>query len=148
MKNSGGAPFLYLCYWRWVLWPVVGTTQQLLGIICRSWHGVEAIPGDGLRKDVEGRWSLRISWYGNIADIEVGVLKGMIPVTLEFICWIRQSLRREYLWPVVWGAFGKLGHGNRLAQSTPKVVVALQGATELMAALKSNSTLVNCRWYS
>ena len=25
------------------------------------------------------------------------------------------------------GAFGKLGHGNRLAQSTPKVVVALQG---------------------
>lgn len=27
-----------------------------------------------------------------------------------------------------WGAFGKLGHGNRLAQSTPKVVVALQGA--------------------
>ena len=85
MKNSGGAPFLYLCYRRWVLWPVVGTTQQLLGIICRSWHGVEAIPGDGLRKDVEGRWSLRISWYGNIAEIEVGVSKVMIPVTLEFI---------------------------------------------------------------
>lgn len=33
----------------------------------------------------------------------------------------------KFLSPLCAGAFGKLGHGNRLAQSTPKVVVALQG---------------------
>eukprot|EP00438_Fugacium_kawagutii_P015615 Skav212786 [mRNA] locus=scaffold159:364878:367318:- [translate_table: standard] len=32
-------------------------------------------------------------------------------------------------------AFGKLGHGNRLAQSTPKVVVALQGKRVIQVAL-------------
>lgn len=33
------------------------------------------------------------------------------------------------------GAFGKLGHGNRLAQTTPKVVIALQGKRVVQVAL-------------
>lgn len=33
------------------------------------------------------------------------------------------------------GAFGKLGHGNRLAQNTPKVVVALQGKRVIQVSL-------------
>eukprot|EP00931_Biecheleriopsis_adriatica_P018476 TRINITY_DN12943_c0_g1_i1.p1 TRINITY_DN12943_c0_g1~~TRINITY_DN12943_c0_g1_i1.p1 ORF type:complete len:719 (-),score=181.78 TRINITY_DN12943_c0_g1_i1:57-2213(-) len=33
------------------------------------------------------------------------------------------------------GAFGKLGHGNRLAQTTPKMVVALQGKRMIQVSL-------------
>ncbi len=76
-------------------------------------------------------------------DVEVGVLKRMITVAPELYT-LNTHIAAKRI--VVSGAFGKLGHGNRLAQSTPKVVVALQGGTKLIAALKSNSTLVNCWW--
>eukprot|EP00435_Cladocopium_sp_Y103_P053240 s468_g17.t1 len=43
----------------------------------------------------------------------------------------------DHLQVMTWGggAFGKLGHGNRLAQSTPKVVVALQGKRVIQVSL-------------
>ncbi len=41
------------------------------------------------------------------------------------------------------GAFGKLGHGNRLAQTTPKLVVALQ-SKKLMQTAAGNSNLLEC----